>query len=306
MYVATRKLALISALIVMVIGFAVPAFASPGDFVNCEQNPTAPECVVDPSTPSKNTGGDDGGSGGGAAGCFLPSSGAEVPCHIAKYGWYGGDGCWYRPMTADEVAHWGLAAPEPPGRYYQGTCLDAGLNPIATNFKVFTNQPGVAVLAEQAVNRLRLPSPVIKVNPLVTVNPGAPPAQVVYVPTWLWVDSSSWGTRSATASAGGLSVTATANPTKVAWSTGDGHTEICNGPGAAWTSGTDPSKASTCGHTYTTPSPKGRKYTLQATVTWEISWSGGGETGTRPALTTTSQVALQVLEAGGLNSAGGA
>lgn len=305
MHVTARKLALVGALIVAMIGFGVPASADPGDFVNCDQHQTSPECVLDPSTPGENTG-DARGTGGGAAGCFHPSSGDEIPCHIAEYGWYGGDGCWYRPMTADEVAHWDLVQPQPPGHYYQGTCLDAGLNPIATNFTVFRNQPGVAVLAEQAVKRLRLPSPAIKVNPLVTVDPDAPPAQVVFVPTWLWVDSSSWGTRSATASAGGLSVTATATPTKVEWSTGDGGSETCNGPGTAWTSGTDPSKASTCGHTYTTASPKGGKYTLRATARWEISWSGGGESGTRPALTTTSEMALQVREAGALNSNGSA
>jgi hypothetical protein len=122
------------------------------------------------------------------------------------------------------------------------------------------------------------------------------------VPTWLWVDSGSWGTRQATAAAGGLSVTATAEPTRIDWSTGDGATEKCGGPGTPWKSGLDPSKASSCSHTYITASPPGGAYTLRATVTWEISWSGGGESGTRPALSTTSQMALRVLAAGGLNA----
>ena len=305
MYLTARKLTLVGVLILAVIGFAVPAAASPGDFVNCQQNPTASECVVDPSTPAK--GGDNsGGGGGGSQGCFPPNGGSEVPCYIAQYGFYGGDGCWYRPMTAAELTQWALVEPEPPSRYYQGTCLDGGLKPVGTRFRMFTNGPGAAQLADQAVKRLRLPSPVIKMNPLVTVDPEGLPAQVVFVPTWLWVDASSWGTRSATASAGGLSVTATAKPTTVEWSTGDGQSRTCKGPGKAWRPGTDPSQASSCGHTYTAPSPAGGPYTLQATVTWEISWSGGGETGTRPALTSTSQVALQVLEAGALNSAGGA
>jgi hypothetical protein len=100
-------------------------------------------------------------------------------------------------------------------------------------------------------------------------------------------------------------VTATAKATKVDWSTGDGASRTCNGPGTPWTSGTDPAKESpTCGHTYTTL-PKGGTYTLRATVTWEISWAGGGATGTVPALTTTSAVDLQVREAGALNSNGG-
>jgi hypothetical protein len=301
MYVIPRRLTLVVVLVAVLVGWASPANASPGDFVTCEQHPSSPECVLDPRTPGS---GSDaaGGEGGGVQGCVHPSSGGQVPCHLSQYGWYGGDGCWYRAMSADEVAHWGLVEPTAPGRYFQGTCLDAGLAPVGTRFRVFAGQPGVEVLAQQAVRRLRLPAPAIRVNPLITVDSPGPPAQLVHVPTWLWVDSGSWGTRRATATAGGLSVTATAQPARVEWSTGDGGAETCAGPGTPWKPGSDASKASSCSHTYVTPSPPGGAYTLRATVTWEISWSGGGQSGTRPALSTTSQLALRVLSAGGLNT----
>jgi hypothetical protein len=59
----------------------------------------------------------------------------------------------------------------------------------------------------------------------------------------------------------------------------------------------------TCGHTYTTAADAGG-YTLRATVTWAISWAGGGVAGVRPALTTTAALDLQVKEAGAVNTNG--
>lgn len=305
-----QKLGVLGALVIAVIAIAAPAYADPGDFVNCQQNPTAPECVLDPKTPGAPGNGGSGGGGGSSAECHN-WQGTAVPCLIPGKGWYGGDGCWYQPATGTE-----LAAAEalggkavPPEQWYVGACGDPLTNFWPANLvklRLFAGQgPGVDVLADEAVKRLRLPAPIIRMNPVVKLDPDGPPAQVVYVPMWLWVDSSSWGARSATASAGGLSVSATATPVRIVWLTGDGGSETCNGPGTPWTSGMNPAKASpTCGHTYTAPST-GETYTMRATVTWDITWSGGGQTGTRPALTTTSEVALRVLEAGALNTSGG-
>jgi hypothetical protein len=300
MHVTARKVVLVGMLVLATLGVADRAFADPGDFVNCEQHPTAPECVLDPSVPGSPP--DGGGGGGGAAEC-RDAADRVVPCYIEGKGWYGGDGCWYQPAAGNDLAvaeaFGGPAVP--PERWYVGACGDplTDLWPVGmVRFRRFGGQgPSVGLLADQAVRRLLLPAPVIRVNP-------PPPAvQLVYVPTWLWIDTGAWGVRSATASAGGLSVTATATPTRVTWSTGDGATVTCHGPGTPWRSGTDPIKASpTCGHTYTGPADG--TYPLRATVTWEISWSGGGESGTRPALTTTATVQLTVVEAGALNSNG--
>ncbi|MEV6523196.1 hypothetical protein AB0M43_14695 [Longispora sp. NPDC051575] len=81
-------------------------------------------------------------------------------------------------------------------------------------------------------------------------------------------------------------------------STGDGSTVNCGGPGDAWTSTAGASAASpTCGHTYT----RAGAYTLTATVTWEVSWTGGGSSGTVPSLTTTASLTLLVVESQALN-----
>jgi hypothetical protein len=282
---------------------ARPVLADPIDPVYCDQNPV-PGCVVRVETPGRQGGSGQPGDDIGVSVCHDPG-GVVVPCYIDGRGSLGSDGCYYQPFDNGPPP----AGSDGTGSWYVRSCLDAAMNgplgvPLGGDL-VWLPDADVPVspeaLAQRAVSRLELPSPVIRVNPLVMVTPGAPPAQVVYVPTWLWVNSGSWRERSATASAGGLSVTATAEPTQVKWSTGDGATEVCHGPGTPWKPGTDPSKQSpTCGHTYTVASRP--TYALGATVTWDITWSGGGESGTLPALTTTAETTLRVVESSALNT----
>jgi len=69
--------------------------------------------------------------------------------------------------------------------------------------------PSPQELAEQARTQLRLPSPHIEANP--------PGDKLVSLPTWLWLDRGSWGTRQATAAR----PTASRNGTRIGrW---DGH-----------------------------------------------------------------------------------
>jgi hypothetical protein len=293
------RLVLLGSVLFAALAVASPAAAGVGDPVDCQQNSTDPNCSIQVDLP-----GSPGNPGGTTSSPCRDLHGKVVPCSIPGKGWYGGDGCWYQPAAGDQltaaVALGGT--PSPPARWYVGACGDPATNWWPTSlvkFRILANGPGPELLAQEAVKHLRLPAPIIQMNP-------APPApQVVSVPTWLWIDQDSWGSRSATASVGDLSVTATARPVKVVWSTGDGRSVTCAGPGTPWTAGMDPAAASpSCGHTYTTASGGG-PYAVQATVTWEISWAGGGVTGTEPPLVTTATVNLRVVEAGGLNTNGG-
>jgi hypothetical protein len=93
-------------------------------------------------------------------------------------------------------------------------------------------------------------------------------------------------------------------PARSAWSTGDGDTVTC-GKGTAWTPGANPEAASPdCGHVYPDPSRtvSGGKYTVTATITWQVTWSGGGATGTEPALTPTASVQVAVVESAAVNT----
>ncbi|MFB9320102.1 hypothetical protein [Cryptosporangium minutisporangium] len=123
--------------------------------------------------------------------------------------------------------------------------------------------------------------------------------QLVGLPVWLWVPQQWWAARSASASVPGLTVTATAVPDRIVWQTGDGNQVVCRGPGTPWRPGMDAAKPSpTCGHTYRSPSSAqpGGKFRVVATVVWRVTWAGGGQSGTEPALGTSTTTTLRVGE----------
>jgi hypothetical protein len=276
----------------LVLWPAVAAWADVIDPVNCVQDPANPECVIDIGTPG-------GSAGGGGPGCHDPA-GQPVPCYIEGRGWYDGDWCWWQPATGDLRADLDrrLGQPRPPEAWFTGSCGGPGnWNPSAM-YALHDMNPIVGLLAEQAVRNLALPAPRIRLNP------SASAPQVTFVPTWWWIDPVVWQSRSATASAGGLSVTATGVPVSVTWSTGDGGQVVC-GPGTAWVSGTDPAAASPdCGHTYDAASrdAAGGRFTVTATIAWQVTWAGAGASGTEPALTSTASVPVLVVESSALTT----
>ncbi len=284
-------------LAVAVVGTsAVAAQAGLGDPVNCTANPTNPACVIHIGTPG------DEGEGSSTSGC-KDWKGRAIPCYIEGKGWLGEMNCYFQRATDTdlELAELLGGKVDPPAYWYTGTCGDPITNfwPAGvTVLRAYGTEPGIALLAQEAIRHLNLPAPQIRLNP-------PPPApQVVFVPTWLWIDSAVWAPRSATASLAGLSVTAVGTPTTVTWSTGDGGKAVC-GQGTAWTQGTDPKSASPdCGHLYSDPSRNagGGAYPVTATITWQVTWSGGGATGTEPALTSTASVQVQVVESSAVNT----
>ncbi|MEV2272907.1 hypothetical protein [Nonomuraea africana] len=149
----------------------------------------------------------------------------------------------------------------------------------------------VALLAR---DRFTLPSPTIASSP----KPSDP--QLVRLPVWLAVDQGIWHPYTSSATAGGITATATATPATVTWSMGDGNTKTCRGPGTLYKEGRDdPRKESpTCGHTYVESSATApnAKYPVTATITWAITWSAAGESGTLPPLVTTSSTSFRVAE----------
>lgn len=159
--------------------------------------------------------------------------------------------------------------------------------------------PSPAQLARMAYNQLHMPTPTIAANP--------PGEQLVNLPTWMWL-SSGWGTVSATAAVPGMSVTALATPTSVSWSMGDGSTVTCANAGMPFQPRTDPKAPSPdCGHTYRTSSASqaSQAFPVTATVHWTVTWSGAGQGGTFPDMTTTGNAAFRVAESQALNNDGG-
>ena len=164
-------------------------------------------------------------------------------------------------------------------------------------------QPAVTpeVLARQAARYLPLPAPIIRTNP------PADRDQLVNLPTWLWVDASSWGRRTATATVPGLSVTVVATPSTVTWRPGDGTVHVCHGPGTAYDPAHAPAAQQTaCSYTYRRNSlgePAGR-YHMTATITWDVAWTTTGAigaSGTLPPMARSGATELRVIEAETLN-----
>ena len=131
-----------------------------------------------------------------------------------------------------------------------------------------------AALGRQALSKLNLPSPEIEMAPATDRD------QLVNVSSWLWVDSMTWRSMSATAAAGPVLATATAAPAEVVWNMGDGHTVTCRGPGVPYDS-SNQDGTTYCSYTWTTSSagqPDG-VYQVTATVYYQAAWTAAGAPG---------------------------
>lgn len=155
------------------------------------------------------------------------------------------------------------------------------------------SQVPVEAVVQRAVKQLVLPKPVIRTNP------DADRTQVVHVPTWMWVDRSTWDPVSASAEVEGLKVTATARPQRAVWSMGEGGSVVCRGPGTPYSDSYAPKAASPdCGYTYHRASigVPGGAFTVSVRVTWDVEWHGGGQGGVVPGLVMTASRRLVVDE----------
>lgn len=191
--------------------------------------------------------------------------------------------CTYTKVDPDPAAAWPGwkgADPEKNDAYFYG-CTDGGLDNPDGFVVVPLGQPPVPrvdprQLAQRAVDSMTLLGPDI-------ASPRAAGKYSVGVPMWMWVKKSatSFGPNTASATAGGVTVTATAKVSRMVWAMGDGASVTCNGPGTAYTSSAGMSQSPTCGHVYSRPSAAAHngKFTVTATSTWTIDWLGGGQAG---------------------------
>jgi hypothetical protein len=286
---------------VLVSVFAVTAFmARPAyaDFfgdVNCDQHPNHPECQVEAGTTD--------GPGGMVAApsgevVCLDADDEVVDCFIEGEGWIWSDGCRYLAVEAAPPT-----GAEAPGAAYRPTC--PGDPPGSQRALVWipdSEAPGPAALGQIAVSRLVLPRPEIELSPPL------PAPQLVMLPTWLWVESQWWVVRAASASVpGAVTVTAIAEPTQVDWDTGDGGRYVC-GRGTPYEPAVDPAAASPdCGHVYRRSSAgePADSFRLTATVSWRVSWSGGGASGISGPLFSTTSVPVRVVQSQSVNTGAG-
>jgi hypothetical protein len=218
--------------------------------------------------------------------------------------------CDYSPLSpedsaiADDLAAHGLGNPkgQGDGAWYRRTCsLTNGDGMFGGESDViWLPQPKAvdpAALAQEARDRLGLPSPAIRMNP------PSDRSQVVNVATWLSIDPSAWAPRSATVSVPGVAVTATATPERVVWQMGDGSPPIvCLGPGREYdASRPDDEQTTDCSYAWSRASSDqpGGRFNVTATIEWHATWTvtgapGGGDLG---VIGRSRAVAVTVTEA---------
>ncbi|MEU8576423.1 ATP/GTP-binding protein [Streptomyces asoensis] len=207
--------------------------------------------------------------------------------------------CTYKllsPQPAADSLDW-EGHPPGDGAVYEQTCryLDS-INSVIRYQWLADLPPAVAVdpavLAQRAVDTMKLAGPDL-------ASPRPAGKYLVGMPMWMWVNQSptTFGPNTASASAGGVTVTATAIVSKIVWAMGDGTTVMCTGPGTPYTAAAGKADSPTCGHTYTRTSADQAdgRYRVTATSTWSIDWQvttgGGGQAG---QLTETRQTQIQV------------
>ncbi|MBW8800072.1 MAG: ATP/GTP-binding protein [Streptomyces sp.] len=230
----------------------------------------AGKCQVIKFCVDVGVGDESGGSGGQAGGSQggSDSGDSKVECKYQKVD----------PKPPAAWPGWKGADPKKNDVYFYG-CTDGGLNnPDGFVVVPLGQQPAPQVdprvLAQRAVDSMTLLGPDI-------ASPRAAGKYTVGVPMWMWVNQSAttYGPNTATATAGGVTVTATAEVSKIVWSMGDGASVTCNGPGTPYASSEGMAQSPTCGHVYSKTSAANGKFPVTATSTWTINWQGGGQAG---------------------------
>lgn len=320
-----RAVGALVAILAVVLAVLVPVTAASA----------ADNCTYNPIDNSWNC--EVGTGGGGTPGGYEPSGGSTGPVGFTPgpsactyQGGAGGpeeipcsrDGGWW---SNDKQCYWSLDDPQgaPPagrdasvGAWY--TCnLYQCNNPrgcYTMGQWLLAPPPGVsrytpAQAAGMLVRTFTLEPITIGMAPESKVHSDDPIGTAAYrrtwvgIPVWLWVDGTSestWGPLSRTATYGGVTVTATANVRSLTWSSGDGQTINC-GVGTPFNAAAMANQLAvdspTCGFRYQRTSGSG-SFTVSASTTWVVEWTGGGESGTiaMPSTTTTAQVRVGELQ----------
>ena len=162
-----------------------------------------------------------------------------------------------------------------------------------------------AVLAQQAIKQMQIPTPNLHYGP-------SPNQVAVKVPIWLWVDDP--GTLTLTVAAGTVVVTAKASVASTTWSMGDpssnpdsGSTTIaptftCAGTGQPPLKQTyDRNITPPCGYTYISRSTPARTngactWPVRTTANWTVTWESNTGAGGTLTMQTETQTAIHVGE----------
>lgn len=293
---------------------STPSSSGPFDCPpNKQWNPTIQQCILKPSDPgspsSTSSTSQSGGTKGGDPVCHYQTR--VVPCSDKKLGWYDGSTCYYKLVDPQPPSTDLIWQGEPSGgAIYDAACFGVTtfpggtpeLSPIGQvwlqnpppNYPVTPGQ-----VAQMAIAKLVMHGPNVGVAP--------PPGSyaLVGVPVWLWTaddpQHTYWGPQTQSATAGNITVTATAQATQIEWHMGDGNVKVCQNPGTQYGHG---ASTPACSYAYTTTSASApeQKFTISGITTWVVNWSGAGQSGTQTfTLPSAQSVQLKVESAQAVN-----
>lgn len=276
-----RALLLLAVVLALVL---VPA-PTQANGPTCEKpNPTTGECTIEipAPTPDPGTTPVGGTPGGGTAPKCTKLGGIAVPCSDPDLGvWSNSLGCYLQtldPQPAPDSELW-------EGHYPEGAVyLCSNPDGIASPAIWLPGPPTEAISPEEAaravVARMYLRAADIGIVP--EDKPGSIGA--VGAPVYMWTEPgpATFGPQVLTASAGGVSITATAKVDRIEWSMGDGTTVTCRTPGTVYEDQYGFNDSPDCGHRYTRTSAgkPNNAYPVAATSYWVVDWTGpGGSSG---------------------------
>ena len=292
-------MALLAAAMLAVPGGLDGAIAAPP--VDCaKQDAQTGICLVEATSPGQDADADPVASGGNPGG-GQPTDGDTSPQ----------DPCTYtvaQPQPPPTSALWQGQSPAD-GAMYAKVCPQVDGSGLTTMLVFVPNgsaPPGgpsgdPRVLAEQAMASLVMRAPEIRMAP-----PPGSTSGLVGLPVWMWAERGEefLGPTRQSVSAGGVTVAAVGEVSRIAWDMGDGTTVVC-GAGTPYVSGAGGGSPD-CGHVYAQASTRhvpGGAWPITATSTWTITWSGGGLSGTE-TLELSSSAELFVGELHVLNQDG--
>lgn len=288
------------------------------DPATCQQYDSHGICVVkaesdgsgkDPSAEPIAADSDRGDDNESAASCTVDFSGLVVPCQDGEAWWVQSMQCYAQALAeqpAQDSPVWGGHAD---GAIYLCTFYTGDRAFPGTNgFSFWSATPpagppavDLAVLAEQALRTLTIPTPTTGRYPAGNLQDGQP-YTVVNAYTWFWTDSESFQSLTARADVGGVWSQVTVQPTSLSFTPGDGSAPVsCPGPGVAWqqTDGVWAQSPAGCDYRYSHSSihDPDREVTAVYGIQWSVAWtSSTGASGTLPQLTTTSNATFAVAE----------
>ena len=239
------------------------------------------------------------GSGGQPRTCTYGST--PMPCQDPALGWWSDSrGCYVKvsePQPPTSAVMWGGRTE---GAIYDCALPRSGVfGGLVYMFWSATAPagPDPRVMAQTAIASMNLRPISIGIVP--EERPGS--VGLVGMPVWLWAaspDQHTWGPITRSASASGVTVTATAKVQRMRWQMGDGAVVMCTGPGTVYEDRFGKADSPTCGYRYR----KQGTYTVRAESQWSVAWSGMGLSGTIPVTLTDSATVtigeLQVLTTG--------